>query len=50
MQATPLAWERPGNGFFNQQLYQGTTHAGMSGQTGARNEVWTQLRYYRSIT
>ena len=28
-----------------QELYQGTTHAGISGQTGARNEVWTQLPF-----
>ena len=28
-----------------QELFQGTTHAGISGQTGARNEVWTQLPF-----
>ena len=28
-----------------QELYQGITHAGISGQTGARNEVWTQLPF-----
>ena len=28
-----------------QELYQDTIHAGISGQTGARNEVWTHLLF-----